>query len=244
LITRKPVVMRIDCHLHTSLLSCCSRVSPQRACEAALARGLDALLFTEHGLYWEQPKLRALQAMYPGIRLYSGLEIALAEGYHVVLFGRRIPGLQMPGLTMPQVQDLIAPFRQDVFVFVAHAFRYQSFPLPELPGILAACDGLEMRSINILRGRAVCRDGRIQSKDLAQYEHHLAAHQLTPLYNTDGHDEDIIGLIGNEFPGTAPPRDEIALARLFKSRQPGEYQNADRLARHHLLHQPETLGLI
>ena len=227
--------MRIDCHFHTSLHSCCSFVSPQKACEIAISRGLDALLFTEHGVYWDQDRLDALQSNYPKLKLYSGIEIALTEGYHVVAFGTRFLDRHVPLLSLSDLNRLVAPERDNTFLFVAHAFRYQPDPTPELERILGWCDGMEIRSINILRGHAVTSPTKFLSADHALYEHALQAHNLIPLYNSDGHDEDIIGLISNELAGVPPPVDEVALAHLFKSRHPTEYQDRERLARHDLL---------
>ncbi|TVR01355.1 MAG: hypothetical protein EA399_02015 [Desulfovibrionales bacterium] len=227
--------MRIDCHFHTNLHSCCSFVSPEIACEIAIARDLDALIFTEHGVYWEQERLDALQARYPRVRLYSGIEIALREGYHVVAFGARFLNHPIHHLSLPQLNRLVAPKRNDIFLFVAHAFRYQSFSTPELRGILKHCDGMEMRSINILRGQALISDPKILPENHPLYARTLQAYDLVPLFNSDGHDEESIGLISNELHGVDPPVNEVALAHLFKKQIPIEFQDHDQLSRHVLL---------
>ncbi|WP_459939399.1 PHP domain-containing protein [Desulfonatronum parangueonense] len=231
--------MRIDCHFHSSQYSCCSHVSPQRACEIALSRGLNALLFTEHGIYWSQEKLDELQAQYPDLKLFSGIEIALNEGYHIVAFGIRFLDRQIHLMPLNQLISMVAKDRENIFFFVAHAFRYQPYPLPELPQILKWCDGLEMNSINILRGHHVRQQKSLAPSNHALYQKHLREFKLTPLYNSDGHDEDIIGLIANEFPDPDPPNDEVELARLFKTQRPTEYQNPELLSLHYLLNTPE-----
>ncbi|WP_045221929.1 PHP domain-containing protein [Desulfonatronum thioautotrophicum] len=227
--------MRIDCHFHTTLYSCCSFVSPEIACEIAIARGLDALIFTEHGVYWEKERLATLQARYPKVRLYSGIEIALSEGYHVVAFGARFLDHPVHHLSLPQLNRLVAPRRDDIFLFVAHAFRYQSFFTQELQGILKHCDGMEMRSINILRGQALIFGPKILSENHTLYESTIQAHGLVPLFNSDGHDEESIGLISNELQGVDPPANEVVLAHLFKEQTPIEFQDHEHLSRHILL---------
>ncbi|PTN38732.1 PHP domain-containing protein [Desulfonatronum sp. SC1] len=227
--------MRIDCHFHTSPHSRCSLVSPKTACEVAVSRGLDALLFTEHGVYWDQDSLDALQSANPKLKLYTGIEIELTEGYHVVAFGARLLDRSVPPLSLSELNRLVAPERDNTFLFVAHAFRYQPYSTPELEQILGCCDGMEMRSINILRDHAVAHPTKLVSADHALYEHSLQAYNLIPVYNSDGHDEDSIGLISNELTGVSPPSDETALARLFKSSHPVELQDRQRLARHALL---------
>lgn len=227
--------MRIDCHFHTNQHSCCSFVSPQNACEIAVSRGLDALLFTEHGVYWDQDRLDALQSINPKVKLYSGIEIELTEGYHIVTFGARLLDRPVPQLSLSDLNRLVAPQRDNIFLFVAHAFRYQPFPTPELKRILGHCDGLEMLSVNILRNHAVGHPTKIPSANNALYEGTLQAYGLIPMYNSDGHDEDIIGLIANELTGATPPVDEVALARLFKRNPPTAFQDRERLALHPLL---------
>lgn len=227
--------MRIDCHFHTSQHSCCSFVTPRNACDIAVSRGLDALLLTEHGIYWDQGRLAELQSSNPKLKLYSGVEIALEEGYHIVAFGARFLDRPVHQLSLSELNHLVAPERDSTFLFVAHAFRYQACPTQELERILGCCDGLEMRSINILRDHAVIRHTKIVSADHALYEYYLKAYGLTPLYNTDGHDEDIIGLIANDLPVSSPPDNEVELAHLFKLHSPVEFQNHVLLGLHPLL---------
>lgn len=226
--------MRIDCHFHTSRHSACSLVSPERACELALARGLDALLITEHDRYWDKEALATLQAGFPGIKLYAGIEMVLAEGYHVVAVGRRLLRGVAPLLTLAQLEAMLQGCREDVFLFAAHAFRYDPRPLPTLPGVLSFCDGLEMNSINILRGHAVSNATRLQPDNQELYVRHLVEYRLTPVFNTDGHDEAVVGCIANQLDAAGPPGDEIALARLLKTSHPTEYQNRDLLGGHPL----------
>ncbi|GAB6061049.1 hypothetical protein JCM31598_41660 [Desulfonatronum parangueonense] len=197
------------------------------------------MLFTEHGIYWSQEKLDELQAQYPDLKLFSGIEIALNEGYHIVAFGIRFLDRQIHLMPLNQLISMVAKDRENIFFFVAHAFRYQPYPLPELPQILKWCDGLEMNSINILRGHHVRQQKSLAPSNHALYQKHLREFKLTPLYNSDGHDEDIIGLIANEFPDPDPPNDEVELARLFKTQRPTEYQNPELLSLHYLLNTPE-----
>jgi histidinol phosphatase-like PHP family hydrolase len=214
-------------------------VSPHRACEIASARGLNALLFTEHGRYWQQQPLKELQSLFPDLKLYSGIEIALVEGYHVVAFGSRLVDQPVFSISLSQLRELVAAERDNVFLFIAHAFRYQLNAHPDLEQLMEICDGMEMNSINILRGRAMQYQSRIVPANHATYEQYLHNYGLVPLYNTDGHDEEIIGLISNDLGISAPPEDEVALARIFKLQPPVEYQNKDLLAKHPLLDAPE-----
>lgn len=212
-------------------------ISPQRACELAAARGLDALLLTEHNHYWKERDLRRLQASYPGIKLYSGIEIMMAEGYHVVAVGPRLEQGFVPVLSLGELKTLARDHRENLFLFVAHAFRYDPQPLPALHRILYYCDGLEMSSINILRGHVNNDNPSLLPDNHETYLHHLRNHGLTPVYNTDGHDEAAVGCIANEFDLRNPPEDEAALARLFKAIHPAKYTSPSLLSVHPLLWQ-------
>lgn len=227
--------MRIDCHFHTSRHSPCSLVSPERACELALARGLDALLITEHNQYWDEQELARIQAAFPAIKLYAGIEIALAEGYHVVAVGPRLMQGFVPVISLRELKALAHDHRDNLFLFVAHAFRYDPAPLPTLHRILHYCDGLEMSSINILRGHLRGNNPSLTPDNHLMYFHHLRIYNLIPVFNTDGHDEAAVGCIANELDVPIPPKDEASLARLLKTRPPVPFTNSHLLSIHPFL---------
>lgn len=227
--------MRIDCHFHTSRLSPCSLISPERACELALDRGLDALLITEHNQYWDEQELMNIQATFPGIKLYAGIEIALAEGYHVVAVGPRLVQGFVPILSLGELKALAHDHRDNLFLFVAHAFRYDPVPLPALHRILQYCDGLEMSSINILRGHLEGNNPSLPPDNHPMYLQHLHKYNLIPVFNTDGHDEAAVGCIANELDIPTPPEDEASLAHLLKTRPSVQFSNSRLLSAHPFL---------
>ncbi len=77
--------MRIDCHVHTARHSACSDIDPAQACRLALARGLSGLVFTEHHHQWEECELECLRQDFPGLGLYTGVELTLAEGHDMIV---------------------------------------------------------------------------------------------------------------------------------------------------------------
>jgi len=222
--------VRIDCHLHTARYSACSRLDPERACKLALARGLDALVFTEHHRYWPREELARLGADHPGLTLLTGVELTLAEGYDLVL----ISGEARPRLAayppFSAVVDALAAVREHVFAFVAHPFRYDPELTRELAEIMAWADGLEAGSVNVLRAGYHVVGGRIRPDCKALTEQTAQSFGLVQVYNSDAHDEPAVGAIANDFPGETV-RDEDALVRLLKRAQPGEHQEPALLAR-------------
>lgn len=77
--------MLIDLHCHTSGLSPCSSLEPERLVALARERGLDALCLTEHDRLWDEAEIRALSCRlrFPLLR---GMEVTTELG-HVLVFG-------------------------------------------------------------------------------------------------------------------------------------------------------------
>jgi len=220
---------RIDCHVHTSRHSACSAMSPEEACAAAVARGLHALVLTEHHYQWRPAEMDALRRAFPGLALYSGTEITLAEGHDVVVVGDAVRLDLLPGCPLVLLAQALAPARDRVFAFVAHAFRWSDRVTPEAEPVFRWADGLEMNSINILRAAWRWREGRLEPESAPLYADAARDYDLAPLFNSDAHRTAAIGCIAGELPG-APPADEAALAALLRQAGETESQEASRLA--------------
>jgi len=223
--------MLIDCHLHTSRYSSCSRLDPFEACELALKRGLDALVITEHQIQWTPQEVRELQGFFPELALYSGLEVTLEEGVDVVVITRN-QGLEVDfGLPLQEVLSLLGPDRASSFLFLAHAFRWTRIRTPGMDQVLAEMDGMEMSSVNILAGQCRLVQDRFLPDALEDYEQALEDFNLIPVYNTDAHMGLAVGSIVNEIPQTSQPDDETELAALLKESRPEERQNRKLLSK-------------
>lgn len=222
--------MRIDCHVHTARYSACSRLDPERACKLALARGLDALVFTEHHRLWPRLELSWLAAGHPGLALLTGVELTLAEGYDlVVISGAARP--QMPSYpAFSAVVEVLAGVREQVFAFVAHPFRYDPELTRELAAILSWADGIEADSVNVLRAGHHLKAGRYRPDCADLVAQVSASFGLVPLYNSDAHVETALGAVANDFPGESAG-DEDALVRLLRRSRPEEHQDPALLAR-------------
>ncbi len=221
--------MLLDCHLHTSIHSPCSSMEPEDMCRAALAGGVDALVITEHSVQWRPWDLDALRAAHPGLTIYSGMEVWVEEGYDVAVIAANMPPIPfMPPFA--RLISLLAPVREEVFVFVAHPFRYVEGMTEELQAIFKQVDGIEMNSVNILRGGWE-RDGeRFLSGKHRLYQEARQRFGLVGLYDTDAHHVRSVGTIANLLEGETPPGSEAELAALLKSARPMEHQNPKALA--------------
>lgn len=223
--------MLIDCHLHTSRYSPCSRLEPATACSLALRRGLDALVITEHQLQWTAAEIRELQAAFPDLRLYSGLEITLEEGFDLVVITGG-GGMELSvGCPLSRVLKALSTCREESFLFLAHAFRWTEERSASMERVLDHVDGLEMNSVNILGLPAAGGKGRYPARLEHLYTAVAEERRLVPLFNSDAHEGRAVGSLANRLEGVDPPEDEAALARLLKKSRPQEHQNPGLLRR-------------
>ncbi len=223
--------MLVDCHIHTRAYSACSRIDPEELCSTALERGLGGLVITEHHRWWPEKKLDRLRNGFPGLRIWNGIELTMAEGYDIVLIGPQLGQTPSLFLSMDALLRLLGRLRAVSFLFVAHAFRYVQSMTPQLELLLGLVDGLEMNSVNILRQSSRRQDGLIQPGVGHLYTQALDVYGLAPLFNSDAHVLGAVGAIAGEFDFASPPRDEIELARALKSEISLQKQRADLLER-------------
>ena len=226
--------MIIDCHLHTEAYSACSHMSADALCRRAVARGVDAVVITEHHQWWPGGELDQLRERHPALRVYNGVELTLEEGYDVVMIGPKPALRPTPYMSLDGLTQLLGDERQEQFLFSAHPFRYVPSMAPDLLRILGRMDGVEMNSVNILWPMPNAKNGRLAPTTERLYAMARDEFGLTPLYNTDGHRESAVGLIANDIDldGAEPPADEAELAALLKLAQPKERQDLDGLRKY------------
>ncbi len=205
--------MRIDLHVHTSRYSVCGRSTPEEMVERALAEGLEALVFTEHGFFWPPEELAALQKRYRGILLLRGAEFTSWEGEDLLVYGPTSPDVTSLGRDAERLTRRVHALGGAVIV--AHPYRYH----PEVPAFFDEhpVDAIEIMSSNIyahtsLKGRA------------------LAARLAKPMVtNSDGHHVDSLGLYAVEL--HQPVHDEWELAAALRAGAFGLYTNVERVGR-------------
>jgi hypothetical protein len=195
-----------------------------------MARGLDAMVITEHHARWTADEVGLLSTFCTGVTVYAGVELTLREGYDLVVISGA-PSLSFPLYpSLGKVLDILEATRHERFVFVAHPFRYSDRLGPDLRNILGRVDGIEMNSVNILRSGAA-RNGAYRPVNWSLYEEARAKYGLVPLYNSDAHAEDTVGAVASliDLPGL--PASENELARALKTARPRESQDAAVLGR-------------
>lgn len=84
--------MKTDLHLHTSAYSECATVTPEQMMTAALAAGYEAVYITEHNAVWPGDRLATLQAGFPALRIFPGVELTVIDyTLHLVVLGTNDP---------------------------------------------------------------------------------------------------------------------------------------------------------
>jgi predicted metal-dependent phosphoesterase TrpH len=75
----------IDCHVHTSDGSACAEHPARLMVEAAVHKGLNGLIITEHSKLTSQNIIDALNAEFSPFRVFSGIEIRIRHDDFLVL---------------------------------------------------------------------------------------------------------------------------------------------------------------
>lgn len=92
--------MKVELHLHTNRYSACARNRPDEMLAALAAAGYGATFLTEHDAVWPDAEIEALQAAFPGVRIFPGVELGLGANatQHLLVLGTNDPAyLRMTG---------------------------------------------------------------------------------------------------------------------------------------------------
>jgi histidinol phosphatase-like PHP family hydrolase len=190
--------MKIDLHVHSKERSACGRASEEEQIRAAMAAGLDAIVFTDHHRLAPLERLKELNDRYAPFRIFSGVEIT-TDGEDVLVLGLHDAALESSKWAYP---DLHAFVRKHAgFIVLAHPFRYHPQVNIEVDRFVP--DALEVRSPNT----PLAAEDRIRE---------IASRLGIPvLCNSDAHSTDALGTHYNIL--ERPPSDEQEMIALLRS---------------------------
>jgi len=183
------------------------------------------VVITEHQRQWPSGELEALRQRFPGLALYNGFEATLDNDIDIVVITES-KEIEIPFGVSPE--NFLASswfYEEACFLFFAHLFRWsQHFPdcLKELAPYV---HGLEMNSINILRGQFQRENARYRPVTEDLYRKTRDRFGLKELFNSDAHDTAAVGSLANEITCSRPPASETELASLLKQTTAREYQD-------------------
>jgi len=112
---------KVDLHVHCSERSSCAVTTEEEQVKAAVAAGLDGIVFTDHHRLPAQLGLAELNRKYAPFKIYAGIEITADQEDWLVI------GLPDPALEREDWSyvDLLAYVRaRGGFLGLAHQFRY------------------------------------------------------------------------------------------------------------------------
>lgn len=118
--------MKVELHCHTKRFSPCAKHTAEELLSAMIERGYGAVYLTEHQVVWPTEDLAVLQARFPAIRIFSGVEIYFTrEGYeHLVVLGP--DAKDYLAMTADPAALLEHARRHNHLTFFAHPFRSDS----------------------------------------------------------------------------------------------------------------------
>lgn len=191
--------MKIDLHVHSAERSTCARSREEEQIQAAIACGLDAIVFTDHGRLVPQARLDVLNQQYAPFRIFSGIEITVEEREDLLVFGVHDPVLESLRWTYPALRTFVR--ERGGWIALAHPFRYHSdivIDIAQYPP-----DALEGCSTNV----TLLNRSRIRQ----------TAQQLgiPVVCNSDAHVTQSLGVAYNCLKEI--PADEAALVRLLRT---------------------------
>jgi predicted metal-dependent phosphoesterase TrpH len=190
--------MKIDLHVHTQERSACGKASEEEQVNAAIAAGLDGIVFTDHHRLAPLERLEALNNKYAPFHVFGGIEIT-TQGEDFLVLGVRRPELESSDWRYPDLAKFVR--RQGGFLIMAHPFRYRAnieLDLDRYPP-----DAIEVRSPNT----PADQEDRIRA---------IAARLgISTLCNSDAHSTERLGMYYMQLLDS--PSDETELIASLKS---------------------------
>lgn len=171
-----------DLHIHTSLHSPCSQLTPEDAIIEARDNGLDGIAFTEHSYIWTPKEIRELKERigYPSFPVLIGSEISTqSEGVNtgdLLVFGAK----EIPNKTCTIDEICRIVHQQQGVVIAAH-------PYVEIIGM-----GDEIKSARI-DGIEIANYRYRNLSEIRNLENLCQEMNITPIASSDAHSHDQIG---------------------------------------------------
>jgi histidinol phosphatase-like PHP family hydrolase len=196
--------LKIDLHVHCSNRSACAVVSEDEQIKAAIAGGLDAIVFCDHARQVEKEHLVDLNRKYAPFMIFGGIEITVGIE-DLLVIGVHDQCLEQNNWTYPELYGWVR--EHEGFIALAHPFRYHE--VIDLDLVQYPPDAIELHSPNT----SPSFDTEIR-KTANQIEAGL-------LSNSDAHSSKPLGRFYNLLKRN--PSNESELVSILKKREYKEY---------------------
>ncbi len=137
--------MRIDLHVHASERSGCSVSGEEDIVQAAIAKGLHGLAFTDHDRLVPRKRLDELNQRFAPFRIFTGIEIHTIEEEDILVIGLHDRQLDSRKWAYPALHAFVR--EHGGFMALAHPFRYRDGINVDIAKLLP--DAVEICSTNI-----------------------------------------------------------------------------------------------
>lgn len=136
--------LKLDLHVHSRELSGCAKSSAEEMVLAAIERGIDGLVFTDHDRLIPPRRLKELRRKHSPFLIYGGIEVTVSAE-HVLVLGLSASCLETRQWSYP---DLHA-FVRDAggYLVLAHPYRFRDTIQIDIEAYTP--DAIELRSKNI-----------------------------------------------------------------------------------------------
>jgi len=173
--------IKLDLHVHSQERSACAKSSAEEMISAAIERGLDGLVFTDHDRLMPPQRVADLQEAYAPLAIYGGIELTVGVE-HVLVLGVNDPGLETREWSYRELYT----FARDRggYLVLAHPFRYRD--TIDIDIEVYTPDAIELHSKNIRAGdedRIRALADKLSVQLVCNSDAHLAA-DVGCYYNT------------------------------------------------------------
>jgi predicted metal-dependent phosphoesterase TrpH len=191
--------VKIDLHVHASERSRCALAGEEEMIQAAIARGIDGLAFTDHHSLVPLARLRDLNRTYAPFRIFGGVEISVGEGEDLLVLGANDLALESRDWTYPALYDFVRG--REGFLILAHPFRFRDtigLDLEQFPP-----DAIEVRSNNT------------PAADDAKIRHTAERFSIRLICSSDAHRTEHVGMYHSQL--TRMPQDERDMLAILRA---------------------------
>ncbi|MDD3473129.1 MAG: PHP domain-containing protein [Syntrophaceae bacterium] len=201
--------MRLDLHIHTTLGSACSVMTPDDLMKAALEAKLDGVCITEHNRIWTPEQADELSQRY-GLAVFRGIEITTTGGDILVFgFDQEPEGMLTPEQLKTGVDSAGA------VAIAAHPFRgFLLFGFGMLQ--MSVEDARDNPTFSQVHGLEIC-NGKV-TDDENEFARQVADMMgLIKLGGSDAHDVEAVGTCVTVFESDI--KSDVDLAQAIMSGQ-------------------------
>jgi predicted metal-dependent phosphoesterase TrpH len=114
--------IKLDLHVHSRELSGCAKSSAEEMILAAIERGIDGLVFTDHDRLIPPQRVEELQRTYSPFAIYGGIEVTVSAE-HVLVLGLSDSCLETRHWSYPDLRTFVRD--AGGYLVLAHPYRYR-----------------------------------------------------------------------------------------------------------------------